>query len=489
MVFPSLNSVRFRLERLERMMDRIAVQKSALVQTVHPAQRMGATNLLQYLSLRNVDIRDLQDDLHILGLSSLASSESHIQRQLQAILQRLGKEYKRGSLNPCDYRLSRKEIFRQSKLLFGIKRDENIPHIMVTFDSSFADDYFFIKQLLLDGMNVARINCAHDDETYWSKMIRNLRKACRNTGKPCKIYMDLPGPKIRTQLLKKGSADGKVTVKEGQLVWLADDSRGFNKNDIVIGTGEPGIIPGLKTGDHVHIDDGLIRGKIVKKSKAYAQVRISRISSSKKRIKAEKGLNFPDSSLRLPPLTEYDKSCLPFISKHADLVGYSFVRHPKDLALLQDLLKTYKKQTPGIVLKIETPEAVKNLPALLFQGMREKSFGVMIARGDLAVEIGFERMSEIQEEILWICEAGHVPVVWATQVLENLNKTGLATRSEITDAARAAMAECVMINKGNHTLEVIKTLQDIFTRIGGHHIKKRYTFRPLSIATHFIRNR
>ncbi len=486
---PSLDSVRFQLEKLEQWMDRIANQNSALIQSVHQGHRTGAVNLLQYLALRDKDIRDLQDNLHILGLSSLASSESHIQRQLQAILQRLGKQYKPGELNACDYRLSRKEIFRQSKQLFGIKRDDSIPHIMVTFDSSFAQNYPFIKQLLLNGMNVARINCAHDDESIWSIMIRTLQKACRNTGLSCKIYMDLPGPKIRTQLLKKGSRDGRVNVEEGQLVWLADDGLGFNKKDIVIGTGEHGIISDLKKGDHVLMDDGLIRGKIVKKSKAYAILRISRISSSKKRIKAEKGLNFPDSRLRLPALTEFDKSCIPFISKHADLIGYSFVRHPKDLTLLQELLKTYKKQPPAILLKIETPEAVKNLPALLFQGMREKSFGVMIARGDLAVEIGFERMSEIQEEILWICEAGHVPVVWATQVLENLNKTGLATRSEITDAARAALAECVMINKGDHTLEVIQTLQDIFTRIGGHHIKKRYTFRPLSIASNFIRSR
>ena len=110
----------------------------------------------------------------------------------------------------------------------------------------------------------------------------------------------------------------------------------------------------------------------------------------------------------------------------------------------------------------------------------------MIARGDLAVEIGFERMGEIQEEILWICEAAHVPVIWATQVLENLNKAGIATRSEITDASYAAMAECVMINKGDHTLEVLETLRSILHRTAGHHAKKRFMFRPLNIAKRFI---
>ena len=123
---------------------------------------------------------------------------------------------------------------------------------------------------------------------------------------------------------------------------------------------------------------------------------------------------------------------------------------------------------------------------MLLQAMDQEVFGAMIARGDLAVEIGFERMGEIQEEILWICEAAHVPVVWATQVLESLNKSGIATRSEITDAAHAALAECVMVNKGDHTVEVIETLRDILQRIGKHHIKKRFSFRPLDIANKFL---
>ena len=169
------------------------------------------------------------------------------------------------------------------------------------------------------------------------------------------------------------------------------------------------------------------------------------------------------------------------------MVGYSFVRYPTDLDALQHALKKLSPVPPHIIIKIETPEAVKNLPALLLCGMQQKAFGLMIARGDLAIEIGFERMGEIQEEILWICEAAHVPVVWATQVLETLNKSGIATRSEITDAAHAAMAECVMINKGDHTIEVIETLRDILHRTGGHHIKKRFTFRPLSIAERFMK--
>lgn len=243
------------------------------------------------------------------------------------------------------------------------------------------------------------------------------------------------------------------------------------------------MITQLKKGERVLIDDGLIEAKITDVENNRVQMEVLRISSKKPLIRSEKGLNFPDSQLKIPSLTKADLKCLPFIQEHADMIGFSFVRNAHDLLLLQDAMTV--KKLP-VILKIETPEAVRNLPELLFQGMNEQLFGVMIARGDLAVEIGFERMSEIQEEILWICEAGHVPVIWATQVLENLNKSGLATRSEVTDAAHAAMADCVLINKGSHTIEVIEVLKDILYRSGGHHVKNRYTFRPLQIASRFM---
>jgi pyruvate kinase len=163
------------------------------------------------------------------------------------------------------------------------------------------------------------------------------------------------------------------------------------------------------------------------------------------------------------------------------------VNSPEDVELLRAEINKYAThKRPAIILKIERLSAVQNLPSLLMNGMKDEALGVMIARGDLAVEIGFERLSEIQEEILWICEAAHVPVIWATQVLETLNKTGYATRSEITDAAMGVRAECVMLNKGKYIVKTIKTLDDILTRQLGHVNKKRYIMRPLGIAKTFI---
>ena len=481
-----LQNIQHQLIKLESKMLLQVKKHLPLFTKIHPLQLPAAKNLLHYLTLRKEDVRDLQDRLHVLGFSSLSSSESHIHRQLQSILQLLGKQYTTAELDTCTYKYNQQQILYKSETLFGTKPEAVTPYLMVTFDEAFADNYALIKTLLINGMNVARINCAHDDEATWNKMIQQLKKACRFTGLTCKIYMDLAGPKIRTKLMCKGKEKGKVKVKEGDLIWLAEESKGFADTDIVISPNEPGIIAMLKKGERVYIDDGIVKGFIESIKNNKAAMRIARISSVKQQIKEGKGINFPDSVIAVASLTAFDKACLPYVCSHADMVGYSFVRNAADLEALQQSLKKLTSNPPYIIIKIETPEAVINLPDLLFGGMQQPVFGVMIARGDLAVEIGFERMGEIQEEILWICEAAHVPVIWATQVLENLNKSGIATRSEITDAAHAAMAECVMINKGDHTIKVIETLRNILHRIGGHHNKKRFTFRPLSIAENFM---
>ncbi|MEP7321918.1 MAG: pyruvate kinase [Saprospiraceae bacterium] len=483
----NLENLRNSLELLENKLQLANNVYQSDLKNIHRNQLASAKNLISYLSLRNDDIRDLQEQLHIFGLSSLASSESHIHRQLQELQMRLGRQYLKKELNPITYDFGKRKLNDRSRKLFGSKNSTSIPHLMVTFDTSFAEDHHLIERLLKSGMNVCRINCAHDDETVWLKMIANIKRAEASTGITSKIYMDLAGPKIRTVLLGKGSKNNKTPVKENQVIHLAEKLKGFKKYETVIGCTLPGIIEQLNCGERVFFDDGLIEAEVIKKENDSIALIVKRISSKKLFIKGGKGINFPDSKIDVPALTDYDISCLAFICSHADLVGYSFVNTVNDIVVLQNLLKRHKN-APYIILKIETPNAVRNLPQLLLQGMHNDIIGLMIARGDLAIEIGFERMSEIQEEILWICEAAHLPVVWATQVLENLNKTGIATRSEVTDAAHSAMAECVMINKGDHIMEVIDMLKNILNRIGGHHVKKRYTFRPLGIATRFIQN-
>jgi pyruvate kinase len=163
----------------------------------------------------------------------------------------------------------------------------------------------------------------------------------------------------------------------------------------------------------------------------------------------------------------------------ADLVGLSFVQSPQDVRLLRSRLLALGAGAMGIVLKIETRRGFESLPALLFAALEAPAAGVMIARGDLAVECGWERLAEVQEEMLWACEAAHVPVVWATQVLETLAKTGRPSRAEITDAAMSERAECVMLNKGPYIEDAIRALDDIVRRMQTHQTKKRPMLRAL----------
>ncbi|SHN12746.1 pyruvate kinase [Cyclobacterium lianum] len=476
------------LASLEKELSQSLNQQQQYLELIPPGNQPAARNLIQYLCFRSEDRKDLQEKLHLYGLSALSNSENHIHRQIQVIRERLGHRYHPEELNPCTYSYSQGKLTDNSQALFGSPDTQGMPTIMVTFDSSFAEDPELVRNLLEQGMNVARINCAHDDEKVWKAMIGQIRRAEKITGKRCKIHMDLAGPKIRTVLLGKGKDKGKVKVAVGETIWLSETMEGFDDDTVVLHPNEKGIIASLESGHRILIDDGEIEGRVSHTAAAKAAVNLERISSKKGRIKSEKGINFPDTGLSIPSLTDFDRECLPFVCAHADIIGYSFVKNTADVRMLRKELEQIGNTIPALVYKIETPESVLNLPELILEGMRHPPFGIMIARGDLAVEIGFERMGEIQEEILWICEAAHVPVVWATQVLENLHKSGMPTRSEITDAGLASLAECIMVNKGKHTISVLKTLKEIMQRTSDRRNKKRFTLGALGMAKKFMRS-
>jgi pyruvate kinase len=211
-------------------------------------------------------------------------------------------------------------------------------------------------------------------------------------------------------------------------------------------------------------------------------VRITQVRLGGAKLLASKGINLPESSLKLAALTAKDLEDLSFVAQHADVVELSFANCAQDVEQLQHHLARLGKRQPAIVLKIETQRGFENLPDMLLTAMRASSCGVMIARGDLAVECGFERLAEVQEEILWFCEAAHVPVIWATQVLETLAKEGMPSRAEITDAAMGNRAECVMLNKGPLMLTAVQVLDDILGRMQTHQAKKQAMLRELRLA-------
>jgi pyruvate kinase len=244
----------------------------------------------------------------------------------------------------------------------------------------------------------------------------------------------------------------------------------------------PGVFADVARGAAIYFDDGKIGGIVEEISPDALLVRITSAREGGSKLRSDKGINLPDSSLSVPALTEQDLENLDFVAANSDLVGLSFVRSPEDVFLLHRELEKRTDRPLGIILKIETRRGFEQLPGLLLAGLLRPSLGVMVARGDLGVEVGFERMAEVQEEILWLCEAAHVPVVWATQVLEQLNTRGMASRGEITDAAMSTRAECVMLNKGPHVVESVQFLENVIQRMQDHYSKKTPMLRKLKVS-------
>ncbi|MGI0483815.1 pyruvate kinase [Pantanalinema rosaneae CENA516] len=465
---------------------------------------ISALNLAEYLALRRHDLRSLQAALMPWGLSSLGRIEARVMPNLDAVIATLAVMCGSES-TPLLNRPPIAAFFEGNRLLqqntedlFGQSPAQRRVRIMVTLPSEAATNYELVREMVRRGANCVRINCAHDTPEAWQQMIEHLRRAEQELGKPCKVMMDLAGPKIRTGTVI--TPLGKKRLFQGDYILLSrsepdpiPQAEAEQASQAPIAHFQtcctiPEVLDLLTVGTPVYIDDGKIRTRVVDthvplpNGELGLMLQVTHASPKGGKLRSEKGLNFPNIVLPLSPLTEKDLTDLDFVATHADIIGYSFVQHAADIELLQRELAQRsgnRSSRPAIVAKIETAIAVSNLPELIIHAAGKQSFGVMIARGDLAVEIGYQRLAEIQEEILWLCEAAHVPVIWATQVLESLVKEGAPSRGEMTDAAMAERAECVMLNKGPFIAEAITILDDVLTRMETHQSKKTPQLRAL----------
>ncbi|HYA82862.1 MAG TPA: pyruvate kinase [Candidatus Bathyarchaeia archaeon] len=570
-------------------------------------------NLLSYIALREHDLSNLQLNLAERGLSSLGRLESEVIVSVEKVIENLGlPRYETDSLCRPTFTEARLSLAKRSQLLLGRPREGRKTRIMVTLDSSNIHQPELLEELLKSGMDIARINCAHDSKKEWKMLIDAIRHADerliqrgKGVGRRCRIMMDLAGPKIRTgpmeievrplkisvpkdsqgkairfvegfldseadqtecvsnligvppsfviSIPKKQSA-GLTTLKLGEKISFKDSRdrfrtmivleiisptrirvglertvylkeglelhgdlsgssftvgpikpqpielqvkagdvlRLYKNNGILghkvtvdkpagIGCTLPEVLQRVQPGHRVFIDDGKIGAIVLSSSNEdYIELEITSPVDGTSKIRPEKGLNLPDSALNIPSVTSEDINNLDFVAKHATAVALSFVHRPEDLYDLRDALDKIGHPDIGIVAKIETADAIHNLAHILVAGLELPKFGILIARGDLAVEVGFENLALVQEDILCLCEAAHIPVILATQVLETLAKSGLPTRAEITDAAMGQRAECVMLNKGTHILEAVKTLSGLLSAEERHYIKKRHVFREFT---------
>ncbi len=492
LVQPELTEPQTLLNTLQRLRQAVIHEGSAIfsqwqLSIERPAFVNSALNLAYYLALRRHDLRQLQIALMPWGLSSLGRIEARVLPNLDAALATLGSVCHQDP-NLLPHRPLLEAFFEGERLLrqhteevFGKLPDHRRVRIMVTLPTEAADNYELVRELIQRGTDCIRINCAHDTSAHWSGMIEHLGRAEAETGRSCKVFMDLGGPKPR--LGKVLLPMGKQRLHQGdQLLLTPDLPTALTKNTFQANCTIPEILSQLEVGTRVWIDDGKIGAKVESLLPEGVLLRITHARPKGEKLRPDKGINFPDSLLNLSPLTSKDRRDLDFVASHADMIGYSFVQQATDIELLQLELQARLGatwRTPAIIAKIETPEAVRNLPELIVRAAGKQPFGVMIARGDLAVEIGYQRLAEMQEEILWLCEAAHVPVIWATQVLENLVKKGIPSRAEITDAAMAERAECVMLNKGAYITEAVTILDDVLTRMQAHQSKKTPQLRAL----------
>ena len=607
------------LERLARTLDEIRkrclnMERSFVreVDRVDPEYRISARNLLHYLALRQHDLGEIQRELASLGLSSLGRMEAHTLAGLDAVLAALHKladhptERIPEAVPQVNFATGAAILKGHTDQLLGPAPRGRAVRIMVTMPSEASASYTLVRDLLKAGMDVMRINCAHDDAAAWQAMIDNLRRARQETGRRCKVLMDLAGPKLRTGPIAnvwhvvrwKPARDGRGRVSAPALVWVTGDrnrsdppdrqgfvvlpltdqtiprlqtgmtlrfrdcrnrlrslrvvrkgaggvwaeseqsayveqgtrvellvhgqKRGESRvgklpdveepillregDSLILTAGhEPGLpahraprqgrlrpaqigctlreaVRDARSGERVFFDDGHIEGVVRSKSRNQLRVEITKAGGRGAKLRSDKGINLPDTKLNLPPITEKDQADLAFAAQHADMVGLSFLRKPDDVRHLVRLLHKHQVTHLGVILKIENRAAFESLPLMVLAGLESPPLGVMVARGDMAVELGFERLAEVQEEILWICEAAHVPVVWATQVLETLAQTGRPSRAEVTDAAMSGRAECVMLNKGPHVVDVLRFLDDVLQRMQRHQQKRRAMLRKLAIS-------
>lgn len=442
----------------------------------------GAANLADYLALRRHDLGPLQDRLARRGLSSLGRAESRIRPALAALVATLDRIEGRTPAarwpRDADFDAGLHRIATGQEAFFGHHPVPNGTRIMVTLPSAAAEDPALVAGLLEAGAHCLRINCAHDDARAWGRMIDHVRQAEAGTGRHCPVVMDLGGPKIRIAAVHTP----RKRLHRGDHARLVLDAAGLRGRLAAMTVSYPHLLDRLAPGDPVLIDDGRIVARVLARDAGGVTVEVTAAPVKGVKLRAEKGVNFPTVEIDLAALTDQDRADLDFVVRHADAVGFSFVQRPSDLDMLFAAMAERRGDTPPlpVMLKIETPLAVRNLPRLLVAAGGRAPVAVMIARGDLANEIGAARLSEVQEEILWLCEAAHVPVVWATQVLESLVKQGVPTRAEITDAAMAQRAECVMLNKGPFVTEGVAFLAGILRRMDRHQFKKSARLSPLT---------
>ena len=318
-----------------------------------------------------------------------------------------------------------------------------------------SEDLNTIRELIQAGMNIARLNASHGDFKELSKIIVNIHQAAKEANKIIGILLDLEGPHVRVGEI----AGGQVELLEGQELIITTSK--ILGNSRYISINYKNIIKDLQPGKNILLDDGNIKLQAVKKSADGLHCTILEGGV----LKSHKSINVPGVYLHLPALTKKDLEYIEFgIREKVDFFGLSFVRHTEDVLKLKNILKKRKAKT-WVIAKIEHPLAVANIDDII-----NAADGIMIARGDLGVELPTEDVPIVQKTIIRKCNTFAKPVITATQMLESMIENLIPTRAEASDVANAIIdgTDAVMLSGetavGKHPALVVQTMEKIILK-------------------------
>jgi pyruvate kinase len=472
-----------------------------VLQRLDEPRRASATNLLDYVFLRQHDLQDLQKGLSLYGLSSLGRLEHDVEPHLSKVLDVMNRldETAASAVGPrlqAYKALGRDRLRKAIQELFGPSEHDG-PHFMVTVPKKALLCVDSCRQLIRNGLQIARYNCSKEDSAVLAQAAQTMREASRLEGKSIKLSFELGGPKIRVQSIqtKRGmlrltvdapfinneteaketsSSLKKVSIKPGQILELRWPRECGSVSPGTRFLFDDGRWEGLA--HHVRTPDSAPSGHV------QILLEVTRVNDQPAVIKKGQGCSCPGQLAHLDTLTAKDRADLAVLLPFADLIGVSFLRNADDVRRLKTIVDDSGRSDIGIILKIETQSALNDLTRILLEALTLPKAGIMIARGDLAMELGFSRLLDVQQELLWFSAAAHLPVIWATQVLEQLASTGVPTRAEVSDVAKAAEADCIMINRGRYMESTLQFLRAAVTAAGAHKDKRFYRMRHLHLA-------
>jgi pyruvate kinase len=315
-----------------------------------------------------------------------------------------------------------------------------------------------LEKLLNAGMNVARLNFSHGDHEEHLARIKNIRQASKNTGKLVAIMLDTKGPEIRTHNMK----DGRIEILKGSTVRVSMTEVEGTEEKFSVTYSD--LINDVNPGSSILLDDGLINLQVTDIDHENGEIVTTALNTGV--LKNKKGVNVPGVSVNLPGLTDKDKSDILFgLENDIDYIAASFVRRPSDVLEITEILEENDKMHVQIIPKIENQEGVDNLEEII-----AISDGLMVARGDLGVEIPAEEVPIVQKEMIRQCNAAGKPVITATQMLDSMQVNPRPTRAEASDVANAIFdgADAIMLSgetaAGDYPVEAVQTMYNIAIR-------------------------